>query len=132
MDFEVFGSVPIVQKKKKYTNFTIKEIGGPEEIIKWRKEQEAKAHLHQLRLNARDDRIRSYEELTGQKLETPQLSGRSFADKMAEAIQRKEEYGKAELAVIANPPWVPPVPPQLTLFQKIIRFFKQIWTHANF
>lgn len=132
MNFEFDNVVPLVHEKKKYTNFTVTEIGGPEEIIKWRQMQEAKESLLRLKLGARDTRLTDYEALIGQKLDTPKISSMTWAEKAAFASSERERLAKLEANVIKYPPWVPEEKPKPTFFQRIKGFFKSLWTESNF
>lgn len=133
MDFDFLTQqAALVQKKKKYATFTIKDIGGPEEIKKWREQQAAKETVYRMRLSARDERVETYEKELGQKLATPRLSKPDWAEKYALAQEEREKISKAVQALVDHPPWKPVTSPKVTVFQRIIRFFGNIWKNANF
>ena len=132
MDFGFDNVVPIVQEKKKYANFTIKEIGGPEEIIEWRKKQAAKEALYNLRLDARNDRLTAYEAETGQKLATPTIHTTTWAEKQAFVKSERIRLDTLDTRVDSQPKWTPSEEPQQTIIQKIGQFFKNIWKNSNF
>lgn len=132
MDFDSFDPVPLVQAKKKYANFTVKEIGGPAEIIKWRQIQAAKEAAYQIKLNDRDGRLGEFEKETGQKLATPTISTTSWAEKLMFANAERVRLSKAEEKVIAHPPWEPTPEPKKSLIQRVAGFFKSVWKSANF
>lgn len=131
MNFEFDNVVPIVQEKKKYSNFTIREIGDPTEIIQWRKEQEAKQEAYRARLSLRDARIGEYELKTGQKLDAPTIHTTTWVEKQA-FVQRERERLAAPELVSEYPQFVPAEPPKKTLFQWVKYFFKRVWQNANF
>ena len=132
MEFDFLNPPAIVQQKKKYATFTVREIGGPEEIIKWRAEQEAKESIYRLRLGERDKRLDDFSRLIGQPLDTPKVGVRNWKEKLEFAKSERERLSKAEQAVIDYPPWEPPVIPPKTIFQKIKDFCRSLWKSANF
>ena len=134
MDIDAYLNTPSaeVQKKKKYANFTIREIGGPTEIIEWRRRQEAKEALYKLTLKARDERIASFESETSQKLDVPTIHTTSWAEKQAFVKSERERLAKIDERVADMPAWIPIEEPKLTILQKIGQFFKNIWKNANF
>lgn len=131
MKFE-FEVSPLVQEKKKYATFTVREIGGPEEIVKWRQQQEAKESIYRLRLGERNTRIETFEKETGQILDQPTLGKTPWAEKLAFAKSEQARLAKAEENVTKYPPWEPPTAPKQTPLQKIGSFLKRLWTNANF
>lgn len=122
-----FDFIPpaMIQEKKKYANFTLKEIGGPEEIIKWRKEQEAKESIYRLRLGQRDTRLTSFEKEIGELISRGEFKGRNWEEKVMAAKELRDEIAKQHAKVIAYPPWQPREAPKPSLFQRIVGFFKQ-------
>lgn len=134
MDFERFiGSLnpePVVQEKKKYANFTVRMIGGPEEIKKWREIQAAKESAYRVRLNDRDTRITSFEAETGQKLAEPTIHTTSWQEKVAFAKEERKRLAKKEKAV-STYNWQPTPEPKITIGQRIVGFFKDVWKSAN-
>ena len=136
MDFdyliESLNPDPLVQKKKKYATFTVKEIGGPAEIIKWRQAQEAKEHLYRMKLNERESRLASFEAETNQRLESPKIHTTSWSEKVAFAKSERERLSKAESVVTQYPAWEVEPTPKLSIFQKITGLFKSLWKNANF
>jgi hypothetical protein len=124
--------IPIVQEKKKYANFTITEIGGPLEIIKWREQQAAKEYVQRMRLGARDDRLTAFEELTEQKLATPKISQANWDEKLDFAMSERKRLAKLDERVQDNPPWLPTPEPKKSVIQRITGFFKNIWSDAQF
>ncbi len=129
MNFE-FDPVPVVQEKKKYANFTIREIGGPEEIVKWREMQAAKEAVYRCRLSARDERISQFEAETGQKLASPEVKTASWQEKLEQAMAERKRL--AERVEVARESYQLPVEPPKPILQRIIGFFKSIWKNANF
>lgn len=130
MDFK-FEPIPLVQRKKKYATFTVREIGGSAEVIKWRQEQDAKAALYNLRIKARDDRMSDFAESLGGNVATPTVGKtESWQDKVAFAESERARLAKAE--AIASEAWIPAPSPKLTIFQRIKGFFRKLWNTANF
>lgn len=132
MKFDFLDESALVQKKKKYANFTIKEIGGPEEIKKWREMQAAKESIYRMRLNQRDERLANFEQETRQKLVTPEIKTRTWAEKQAHAESERHRLSQAELDVILYPPWEVSEPPKKTLLQRFTNFISSVWKYANF
>lgn len=121
---------PLVQKKKKYQTFTVKEIGGPAEIVKWREMQAAKESAYRVTLKSRDERLSEFEEKTGQRLDEPTIHTSSWAEKQAFATSERARL--AQLVDVASSPWLYESPEVPTFFQKVARFFKRLWADANF
>lgn len=131
MDFD-FQPPALVQAKKKYANFTIKEIGGPEEIIKWRQQQEAKDSIHRIRVSDREDRVKQVRDTIGKDLSLPTIHTSSWAEKLAFVDSEKKLIEEMRKKVIAYPSWVATEPPKLSLGQRIKSFFVNIFKSANF
>ena len=130
--YEYLNPPKLVQEKKKYANFTVTPIGGPAEIIKWRQQQEAKESLVRLKLAAKDERIAAFESEIGQKLDTPRISGSTWAEKQAFATSERARLSQQEKSVTQFPPWEATEPPKKTIIQRVFGFFKSIWHSAGF
>lgn len=131
MKFEFYEEPAHVQKKKKYANFTIREIGGPEELAKWKEVQAAKEAVQRLRISARDERLKAFEAETGQKLDTPTVQTGSWDEKLAFAKAERARLKKIE-DLVNQPAWEPLPKPKLSLWGRVKQFFKDRWTGANF
>lgn len=121
-----------VQKKKKYATFTVKEIGGPDEIIAWRKVQAVKEEAYRMTLRARDQRIAEFEASSGQKLETPTIHTTSWAEKQAFVKAEIAEIEAQRAKYVAPDPYQLPDEPKKSVGARIAGFFKRIWASANF
>lgn len=134
MDFEhLFDPPPLVQKKKKYATFTLREIGGPEEIGKWRAIQASKEEAYRMRLEDREKRSAMFESESGQVIDKPVLAAKeSWATKVERANAERVRLAKAEETVTEYPPWEALKPPKQSLFTKITSFLKKLWNNANF
>lgn len=135
MDF-IFDPVPalvesIPQKKKRNVTFIIKEIGGPEEIIKWRQMQEAKESVYRMRLKEKDDRIVAFEKEIGAPLSRGTVSERTLAEKISSAKEDIKRMNTVEDWVDKYPPWTPIEKPKPTLKQRFFNLCKKIWISAN-
>ena len=132
MKFEHSDPIEMVHRKRKYSEFKITEIGGPEEIIKWRAQQAAKESIYREKLRLRDLRIASFESHIGQKLYTPTLKNTTWAEKLAFVEAEKKELAAQKKKVIEYPPWEPIPQPKKTILQQIFGFFARIWKTANY
>lgn len=134
MDIDQFLSSlnpePVVQKKKKYSTFTVREIGGPDEIGKWREMQAAKEATYRLKLKSRDERLAAFQAETGQLLAKPTIHTTSWAEK--QAFAKSERIRLAKLEDVAERTFEPTPEIKKTLFQKISGFFSRVWKSANF
>ncbi len=134
MDFDYLinslNPEPVVQKKKKYSNFTIRPIGGPEEIIAWRQAQEAKEALYKMTVEARNIRLRKFEAETGQKLDAPTIHTTSWHEKVAFAQKERQRLAKQVENVTGLGPYVPI--PKKPWHLRCVDFIKGIWKSANF
>lgn len=130
MDFE-FEVPAVKEEKKKYATFTIKPIGGPAEIAKWREMQAAKEANYLLRLGARDQRITEFEATTGQKLDAPQVKTASWQEKLEHAEAERLRLALAEERV-AQYTYEREPESKKTLWGRIKSFVKSFWQSANF
>lgn len=131
MEFN-FELPTLVEEKKKYANFTIREIGGPDDIIKWRQQQEAKESLVRLRLAEKDQRLESFEKELDQPLSRGQIATRSWGEKQAFAESERKRIAELEENVIQHPAWEPLTKPKKNLLQRIRDSIAGIWKSANF
>lgn len=131
-DLSPFDKPAIVQEKKKYATFTVREIGGPAEIIKWRAEQAKKESIYLASLDAREARrVVAAKELG--TLDAPALGRPSWNDRMAAGKKMREDYMRPD------PNYVPiertyevSADPKQSLFQIIGGWFSRLWKSANF
>lgn len=125
-----------VQKKKKYATFTVREIGGPAELAKWKEVQAAKAAIYNLRIQARDDRMSDFAASLGQKVDRPVNNSPSLMDRLAHNKAMHIDLDLKQAEAVKNqkpePKWEPTPEPKLSILQRIGRFFKQLWRDANF
>lgn len=132
-----FEPAPVIQAKKKYQNFTVREIGGPAEILVWReaqakKEREALAMREMAREMAK---VKAGEGLPdGDGVMTTvqgETSRNSWQERLAHGMEMRRAYGKAE--IITDPvAWVPPPPPKLSILKRLFCFITSFWKNANF
>lgn len=131
MDFEKFKPIPIVQQKKKYANFTVREVSY-QEILDFRAKEKMKEDLLRMKSHAREQRIAAFESESGQKLDRGTIGTASWAEKVKRAKQERIRLSKPEENVSKYPPWEPIPEPKLTVFQKIKKFFIDFYKSANF
>ncbi len=136
MKFDFKSPPPVVQEKKKYANFTIREIGGPAEIGKWRAEQALKESKNErLRLA----KIELQKELMSAGL--PEGNGvtwdgkatvgsAGWSEKLEHALSERKRLSEESTPEPFQ--WVPDPEPHLNPLQKIVRWVKGIWMAANF
>lgn len=131
MKFEFKDLEPsaLVEKKRKYSNFKITPIGGPQELAAWKRIQEGKEAAYRMRLETRDNRIGSFEAETGQTLSKGTVTGRNWPEKQAFAKQERAALAKRE-KVVAKITSIESEKP--TLWARMTRFMKEIWKTANF
>lgn len=122
----------VVFEKRKYANFTVKDIGGPAEIEKWRRIQLAKQEAYKIKLRERDQRIASFEAESGQKLDRPTIHTTSWAEKQMFVEAERAEIKRAKEAVVSYPPWEMTPEPKKTVLQRIVLWIKKVWMTANF
>lgn len=136
--------IELVQKKKKYQQFTVTEIGGPAEILIWRQKQAEKEAANQVvRLQLVDkskDRMFGADAPQGDGVTWKGNAGlrhgrgdgaETWADKLAYAKDRQKNYMKPEL--IDLPKQVYDFSkPKLSLFKRFTSWISGLWNHANF
>ncbi len=127
MEFDYLSPPAHVEKKKKYATFKITPIGGPDEIVAWRKKQEAKEFAHRMRLENRDKRLTEFKASTGVDLATPTIHTTSWAEKQAFVKSEKVYLSRAAADVIQNPPWVSFDEPKKSFLNKAIDFVKSFF-----
>lgn len=132
MKFGFLDSIPIVQQKKRLSTFRITPIGGGDMIVKWREMQAAKGDAYRMRLNARDQRISTFETLLGGNLDTPGLARQEWAEKVSFALLERKRLAEVENRVNEFPPWEIPAEPKKSLLEKIMGFLRRFWVNANF
>ena len=132
MEFDFLSPPPLIQEKKKYKNFTVTEIGGPDEIVKWREMQAAKESIYHLRLGERDGRIRQFEKETRQVLDSPKVNTRTWEEKLVAAQSERKKLSKVERKVLECPPWEPIPEKKPSFFQRVKNFFVSFYRSANF
>lgn len=132
MEFSFETPPAIVHEKRKYANFTVRDIGGPAEIIIWRQQQEAKESLYRLKLGERDKRLSAFESESGQKLDKPKIVERTWEEKTKDAAADRESYEKAMSQVIEYPPWEYVPKPKQNIFQILKGFIRKLWNNSNF
>jgi hypothetical protein len=132
--------IPIVQEKKKYQNFTVREIGGPAEIIVWRAEQARKELANQaFRMQVVEAQKTKMIDPTledkgvtwkGSAGTQPRMG--SWADKLAEGKEMRKDYMKPELLTKEAWTYEPYVEPKKTFFQRIKGAIRAFWDSAKF
>lgn len=134
MDFDFDNVIPLVQTKKKYATFTVTEIGGPEEIIKWRAQQQAKQEAIAMAQQMRDQRLLDFEKEQGIKLDAPTLHNTSWEEKVMFVASERERLAKLEHNVRAvDLTWFTSFDePKPSIFNRIKSFVGSIWANANF
>lgn len=133
MDLDFYLSPPpIMREKKKYATFTVRAIGGPEEIVKWRAEQAIKEANYKIKLTERDARLAAFEAETNQKLDTPTIHTTSWEEKYAFAREEQVRLKTVEKIAADSYSYTPFEEPKKTIIQKIKGFFSNLWTHSNF
>jgi len=127
-----------VQTKRKYATFTVKEIGGPAEIIEWRKAQAAKLEAAGIAYNqfkqdvalhmVPDDAPVGDANWTG----AASLSKQSWEEKIAFAQSERERLKKpVEVEPIVYD-FTPEPEPKKSPLERVIGWVKAIWASANF
>lgn len=130
MDFEkLLNPPPVVQEKKKYKEFTLREVTEAE-IIQFRQMEKAKDELLLMKAMARERRIAAFQAESGQKIASPELKKPSWSEKVAFAQSERERLKKAE--EVQHAEWVIATQPKKTFIQRVVGFLKSIWTNANF
>lgn len=118
----------IVRQKKKYATFTIKEIGGPTEIVEWRKQQEAKLAAYGMTLKDRDDRISAFR--AGNEVDAPKLIQGNWQNKLSFAMSERKRLAEPE--IINRAPTVYDPGPPKSLFQRFNAWLSRLWKSAKF
>lgn len=135
-EFTDLDQVPLVQAKKKYATFTVREIGGPEEIEVWRRQQRAKEEAS---LMARQLKLEATKARMAQDLPEGdpnaiawkgQATGRSWQEKQAHAASERKRLAQLEDGAIES--YTPSEPEKLTVWMRIKRFIKTFWENAKF
>lgn len=136
-DLELFENPPIVQKKKKYAHFTVREIGGPAEIIKWREEQARKEAEQNIRISLHRDALKDLIAPEGSPEGTEvtwkgrATAGRqAWGDRVREARMRASPFEGCHPT--QHPAWKPREAPKLSLFRRVAKWAKGIFESANF
>jgi len=141
---------PLVQKKKKYQNFTVTEIGGAEELKKW-KDQQAELQAQSL---AKREKVKELQKLfiagpdapVGDSVtwagEATVVHGKgwgsskmSWKDKLEFALSERKRLAKSEIVSDQALEWkkYDPLPVvQLPLFKRMKSWIRGIWDSANF
>lgn len=135
---------PVIQEKKKYATFTLREIGGQAEIVKWREEQATKWAAYQANREAFKEKQKLYvcgpdapqgDKVTWEgKASLVQGSDREWHTKLAQVIAERERLYQPEVATApkAYEPYVPEPKPKLSLWAKTKNQFSRLWNSANF
>lgn len=131
MDLDRFNPIPVVQVKKKYANFTLREVSY-REILEFREKEKLKEDLLKMKAQARDQRIAIFESETNQKLDTPIIKKEAWSDKLAALKAERRRLAKLEDQVTQYVPSEPAPEPKKTLFQRVIMFFVKLCKVANF
>ena len=92
--FEAMNPPAMRQEKRKYANFTVKDIGGPKEIIEWRQKQASKEGLYNTRLYNRDGRLRDFEAKQGVQLAHPTLSKNNWQERLDRALSERKNLAQ--------------------------------------
>lgn len=124
----VVNAAQVRPARKKYATFTVREIGGPDKIEEWRRQNDAKQAAFLERCEMRDTRVKA-SGITAFGL----LSGKekvSWADKQAFVKSERKRLDAPEL--INSKSWEPEPEIKPTFKQKVIGFFKSFWKSANF
>lgn len=127
-----FNQPELVQKKKKYATFTVREIGGQAEVEAFRRAQAVKEEAYRMRLKSRDERAAEFQASFGQKIDSPTVHTTSWAEKVAFVAAEKAEIAAKRAEVTVHEPWVMPPEPKRSLKERVKQFFKRIWQSANF
>jgi hypothetical protein len=127
-----FDPIPLVQQKKRYSEFKITPIGGPDEIEMWRSMQEAKATTHRMRLGERDQRLIDFETQLAQTLDRGSVKSATWEEKTAHVALEKALIKDMLSKVTEHPPWEAHVEPKKPILKRVAGFFKRIWSDANF
>ena len=130
---EYLNPAPIIQEKKKYATFTVREIGGPAELAIWRKEQENKWVAYQANREAFKDKQKQY--IAGP--DAPQGDGVTWQgsgsvdgfkditwqDKLSHALSERKRLYKPEI-VTDKKAWVyePISEPKVSFLAKVKAF----------
>jgi hypothetical protein len=145
MELDYFFKPPaMIRERKKYENFTLQVIGGPDEIKVWRAAQEAREQNYKLELKARDIRLVKFEGEIGEKLANPKIHTTSWAEKEAFARVEQEELKRRarifrlamspkrerELKSLQDAAQTAEIKP--TLSERFKCFVKNLWKSANF
>jgi hypothetical protein len=144
---EVFSPPPIIQNKKKYATFTVREIGGPAELAKWKVEQAAKWDAYQAERSAKREKMKQF--IAGP--EAPQGDGVTWTgkgmtegfkdldkgnwkEKLEQVMSERKRLAAPipESEQVIYPPYVPEPEPKQTWFQRVKAFILNIWKTANF
>lgn len=127
MQFEFESNViPIVQRKKKYQNFTVVEI---KDIEAFRKNQAKVEEAYLNACSARGARMAAFRAASPDGVDSPTLSRPDWKQRYQEAMDRQKSFHQIEYP--APHSYVPDPEPTLTLIQKCKRWISSVWEAAN-
>ena len=125
-----YNEPAIVQEKKKTLNFTLTEIGGPKEIIEWRKQQEMKFAAYSINLQEKDGRLADFEESLGQRLDRgTAVRPETWEERQAGAIQELKRLQKPESS--KKFVFEPEIEPKKSIIQIFKKWIVGVWNSAN-
>lgn len=137
---EVFNPPPIVQNKKKYATFTVREIGGPIELARWKVEQELKWAQYQANRSAFKEKQKQF--IAGP--DAPQGDGvtwkgsgsilgakdADWKDKLSHALSERKRLATPEI-LTARESWSYEEPPKPSLMKRFKQWIVNVWESAN-
>jgi hypothetical protein len=133
-----FDAPAIIQEKKKYASFTVREIGGPLEIIAWRKAQEQKEIQNQVirlqLLQKQKDTMFGSDAPQGDSVTWQgHVDSRPFLSSWEAKLERvKSERKRLAQKEFYEPiEYVPLTVIAPTLWERMKQFVKEIWNEAT-
>ncbi len=133
-----FDRPALVQTKKKYATFTVKEIGGPKEIIEWRRlqaEKEARNQTIRMQLvESQKDKMFGPDAPVGDGVTwkgSASVTTSSWKDKLEFALEERKRLAKIDEDYTPSFKWEITPEPKLTVWQKVKRVLKDIWDSAQ-
>ena len=122
-----------VQQKKKYANFTLREVTYGE-LLEWRAKEEQKEREYKAQLALRDARIAEFKSSIG-GTDSPTLKSGlgDWNQKLAYAKERMDGYMKPDKDdLVEHEPWEPTIDPPKPLLKRIWEWVVSFWKSANF
>lgn len=132
-----------IQTRKKYANFTVTEIGGPEQLAAWKIDQAAKWEAYQANRAAFKEKQKQFiagpDAPQGDKVtwagSGTNVSNRDvpWQDKMQQAMEaRKKLFALEPISAERSKPYEPMPEPKLSVLGRIKKAFWSFWGQANF